>query len=375
MTEIEKFTERTFQERTDVSVLRKLIQCYDQFNAKLPIHRQLNDEFYDPLIIMKKMLKNCHKTGINNVTYSFSKNHIKSCFGRLISKNAGLQGIKREIRHMISHLYYDDVDIVNAHPSFLYQYCIKNGLSCDNLKKYVDNRDIILNDWYEHNNDFNKDLAKEFINSIMNGKKIEDIEMDEIYPSNIQKLYYEFQTIIKNVSDLNKDIYNIIKRRKTYNGFGSVTNTILCNIECTCLYYIVEFLEKNKYNVDGLQYDGCIVRKDLNLPLFDDILIKAAEYVLEKTGFTINLKIKPMIPIMDFNDLTPENADVVLYAEDKKNWELEHFKIIYPPMYINLLTDNEVLEQNLKDFKGSHSHFKTNIEKFTKDDVTIERVC
>jgi hypothetical protein len=368
--EVEKLTRRTFNEKIDVICLKNLITCYEDFNKLVPEHRQKDE--YDPVIMMKAIYKLCKNDGFNKVTYNFGKNNIKNHFGRLISKNPSLQGIKREIRHMLCHLYYDDIDIVNAHPSFLLQYCEKNKIKCQHLKHYVENRDETISKWCEFNAYWNKDLCKTFVNSIMNGGKVDNIEEDTLYIPEIQRLYYEFQSILNSVADINNDIRGIIKRRKTFNTSGSIISTILCNIECKCLFYIVEYLEAHGFNVDSLQFDGCLVRKS-NISMTTDVLKKTSEYVLEKTGYIIELKIKPMVPLIDYSELKPNKDQVKFYYDDKKDFEKKHFKVLYPPRYITL-RDDEYIQQSEKQFRETYKHLKTNVEVESKGEVRIERV-
>ena len=56
-----------------------------------------------------------------------------------------LQSLPREVRHTISKDFYYDIDIVNAQPEILYQYCKRHNLETPNLKEYIDNRQDILN--------------------------------------------------------------------------------------------------------------------------------------------------------------------------------------------------------------------------------------
>ena len=37
-----------------------------------------------------------------------------------------------------------DIDMVNSHPVLLLNLCQKNGMACNILKNYVENRDLIL---------------------------------------------------------------------------------------------------------------------------------------------------------------------------------------------------------------------------------------
>ncbi len=69
-------------------------------------------------------------------------------------------------------MYYD-IDIVNAHPEILYQYCKKNALETPNLKYYIDNRQDVLNEIMNKGN-ITKEEAKKLILSITNGGQIKN---------------------------------------------------------------------------------------------------------------------------------------------------------------------------------------------------------
>ena len=43
-----------------------------------------------------------------------------------------------------------DVDMINSHPVMLLNLCQKNELSCNVLKNYVENRDLILNSFSDN---------------------------------------------------------------------------------------------------------------------------------------------------------------------------------------------------------------------------------
>ncbi len=55
--------------------------------------------------------------------------------GRQIAKSVSLQNLPKEFRGSIDENYHD-IDMVNAHPSILIQYCKKNDIKCENLDNY-----------------------------------------------------------------------------------------------------------------------------------------------------------------------------------------------------------------------------------------------
>lgn len=52
-----------------------------------------------------------------------------------------LQCMFREVRNTIARDYYHDVDMANAHPVILRQFCDKLGIPCPVLASYIERRD------------------------------------------------------------------------------------------------------------------------------------------------------------------------------------------------------------------------------------------
>ena len=66
-----------------------------------------------------------------------------------------MHDMRKEIRHTL----LKDLDIVNCHPTLLYQLCKKNNIECEYLNQYISNRDNILNETIQFYN-VSKDCAK-----------------------------------------------------------------------------------------------------------------------------------------------------------------------------------------------------------------------
>ena len=62
-----------------------------------------------------------------------------------------------------------DIDMVNSHPVILLSLCQKNGIACNILMNYVENRDWILDSFGD-----NRKSVKEMFLTVLNGgfKKI-----------------------------------------------------------------------------------------------------------------------------------------------------------------------------------------------------------
>ena len=75
-----------------------------------------------------------------------------------------LSYLKKEIRNSIMPKNIKDIDMVNSHPVILFNICQKNNISCNILKNYVENRELILNSFGN-----NRKSVKERFLTILNG--------------------------------------------------------------------------------------------------------------------------------------------------------------------------------------------------------------
>ena len=70
-------------------------------------------------------------------TYGYTKN---SSHGRLYSDSVSITQLSREFRYLLFEKLYHDIDIVNAHPSILFNYGMENNISCVTLSGLVKDR-------------------------------------------------------------------------------------------------------------------------------------------------------------------------------------------------------------------------------------------
>ena len=86
------------------------------------------------------------------------------CKNRYYAIGSTLTYLKKEIRNSIRPKNIKDIDMVNYHPVILLSLCQKNGITCNILKNYVENRDLILDSF---SND--RKEVKELFLTILNG--------------------------------------------------------------------------------------------------------------------------------------------------------------------------------------------------------------
>ena len=98
--------------------------------------------------------------GIKRVGYK--QKH--KCENRYYRVGSCLSYLKKEIRNSIMPKNIKDIDMVNSHPVILLNLCQKNEISCNILKNYVENRDLILDSFGD-----NRKSIKERFLTILNG--------------------------------------------------------------------------------------------------------------------------------------------------------------------------------------------------------------
>lgn len=356
----------TFIEKFNITTALKIINNWDELIKQLPIERQKKliekKNNHDYLLSLKKMIKS---NGNNKVKYECSK-YLKNK-GRLFAKSASLQNLPREIRSAIAYEYYYDIDIVNAHPVILSQYCQKNNIDCILLDEYVNNRDLIINNIINEYPLLNRNDVKKIFLKLMNG--------GEIYITNtfINRFKKEIKLIHTQINALNPLIEKSVKKRKDYNINGSITNIILCEIENILLINAYEFLTDKGYSVDVLVFDGLMVYKN-DLGITPDILNEMSLYVFNKSGYNINFTEKPLENVFKLDDLTITNKQLKpSYQDIKEDFEKTHLKIIHPPVYISNIKDKYEL-QSKEQICHSYEHIPATILKKegTKDEYLLE---
>lgn len=250
------------------------------------------------------------KDGYVTVNYFTSKNLSK---GRLYAEEGlSYQSFWRQMRHTLAHDIYYDIDMVNAAPTMLEQYCKKNQIECKYLSMYVCNRDKWLGEIMKRYN-INRFKAKNLIIRLLylgeykilkeDYKKNED-DINEYEPEyKIQKVV-NFSKELHNIADqicrieyeLKKEI-ETYKKNKSESKIKKSLMSILCHVlENDCMLHAVDFFKSKNYKVGVLCFDGFMIeKKDLGITTLKD----CSSYVQEKTGYKLIFENKKMDEIME----------------------------------------------------------------------------
>ena len=108
----------------------------------LGIQIKYNGEFINSETL-KKLKSYSKKIKNGSVKIKYKQNSYG--YGRLYAiAGLGLQSFWRPIRHTLCGEYYYDIDMVNAQPTILYQFCLSKSIDTPKLKFYVENRTTVI---------------------------------------------------------------------------------------------------------------------------------------------------------------------------------------------------------------------------------------
>ena len=110
--------------------------------------------------LVKNYYDSLDNFGRKRVVYKQKHN----CKNRYYAIGSALTYLKKDIRNSIMPKNIKDIDMVNSHPVILLSLCQKNELSCNVLKNYVENRDLILDSFGD-----DRKSVKEMFLTILNG--------------------------------------------------------------------------------------------------------------------------------------------------------------------------------------------------------------
>ena len=362
MTSLKELEGNTYTEYINRSDAYKIVQNWPEIFKQLPKKRQAKiknsiDNGQDPIFQLKKIIKN--KSDIIHTKYNFSKT--LSTYGRLFPQNPSLSSMPREIRNCLAHEKYYDIDMKNAHPTLLSQYCKKNYIRCDILDKYVANRDEILNKICQDSG-VDKDEAKQTFLSLLNGGKGGGWQIPKYKGTFIYHFKEEIKGIHEAVCRINIEELKKVSRRKEFNKEGSMMNIVLCKLEHLVLMNAVMFMTEKGYNVDALVFDGFMVRKIKELT--PAVLEELQKYIKEKTDYDIVFVEKTMensIDLKKFADPVDEEKTEITYFKDKEKFEKEHIKILHPSMFLTFMKNGFIDHQCESKIQSSYRHMKTTI--------------
>ena len=202
------------------------------------------------------------------------------CKNRYYEVGSCLSYLKKEIRNSIMPKNIKDTDMVNSHPVILLNLCQKNEISCNILKNYVQNRDLILDSFGN-----NRKSVKEMFLTILNGGFKEKYSDDN-------KINNYLKLLEKEILEIQKYFYSKDKRyfEKGFNYLGKNLSRIILDIENQILQIMVKYFVLKRVNIFTLEYDGLKIYSDDKSKNFS--INDLEKIILEKTEINMKLSFK-----------------------------------------------------------------------------------
>ena len=234
--------------------------------------------------LAKNYYESLDDLGRKRVVYKQKDNHKD----RYYPVGSALTYLKKEIRNSIMPKNIKDIDMINAHPVILFELCKKNNISCNILKNYIENRNIILESFGN-----NKKVVKEMFLTILNGGFKEKYSNDDRINNYLNLLEEE-------IIEIQKYFYEKDKRylQTGYNYLGKNLYRIILDVENQILQVMINYFVSKKVKILTLEFDGLKLYNNNNSKHFS--INDLEKIILEKTGINMKLAFKTI------NDVFPE---------------------------------------------------------------------
>lgn len=312
-------------EMFDREALRMIVSNWEIVQLD-PSHRAdwiVSNKTYSPLSILNNYLAKSRVDASKpyatfNVIYYYSGNSVKE--GRMYAMNGcGLQSFARPIRHTLAHKFYEDIDMCNAHPTILLQYCVRKGYETSHIRDYVENRDERLEELIQGNSNISREDAKRVVLAIMNGGTADYNALNN-KPIWLTNMKHQLE-IVQRLIASDKENERFFKRAKKDNVLGSTMNHLLCYLENEILMASIEYLKRKGISTSNvvLVFDGFMIPKGA-CRVNEEFLTGLSEFVKEKTNYSIKFVVKPMDEVMQLEGLTLSevvNNEMTVVATDK----------------------------------------------------------
>ena len=252
-----------YEQQVNKDVLQHILNNPKDFQLKSLYQNGYKITDYDSIFtLLSNFLNSLDVDGKVSIDYKQ-----KGGAGRLWPKATGITSMPKKIRHTIAGEYNIDIDIQNCHPIFLQHYYRMNNIQSPLLDFYINNRsDMLIED----------PSIKESVLIIINGGN------PKTRSDFIDKFEQECIEHRRLVMSLEKDLYERIKRKKSYNVEGGVVNWLMLEMENKSLCSMVKYLKRKKVKITSLAYDGLTIEKTEDNESNLDIYLRGCEAQIKK---------------------------------------------------------------------------------------------
>lgn len=308
---------------------------------------------------IKKMMKNRTQGNKIETTYVLGKKSKSEYLGRWMAKEGvGLQGLPRDIRSALAKPYYWDVDLKNCQIVILRDLCEKNGWKNKYITELCNNREKLFEEITQFHIDKGETIDRDeiktmFIRILFGGNRNtthHEFINDKFFP--------EVNSVMKNVNALYPEAYKLAKKNKPKNVDGCCLAYILQTEERKCLMALDRCLTKHNRILSVYIHDGGYVNKlegEVEFP--KDILRNCEQYILEQTGFMLDLVVKPIETSFKLPNRVEINEDKS-YEKMKFKFEFKHFKCLNRSRFYQLVDDDKFIIRTKGDLITSFEHLQ-----------------
>ena len=366
--------ESVFYEKINIKKLNYILNNRSKYEAIITEQEKdmrRTDKNYNAYAVFQKIKENVFipnelkESDYAYLKITYNKGRNSNNIGRWYShKGIGIQPLCVSVRHSICDGLWTDIDQVNSHPTILKNLMKKFNLKSSLLDECLVDREAFLAKVMKEEK-CKRDVAKTLVISTINGKKYKS--------KTLVKLADELEPIINHIINLDeyKDIKDFVEKayKDDKNIFGKIISRILQVIENDLLEtYIEFFIEKGlieKYN-DGYEvaliFDGLQLRT--NDLITDELLDECRKYAMNRTGYDIELKVKPFDSQLDFPENLEVNDDDLTALIDKYETGLNSYLETFKTEINDCLSSS-----------GSHASISKITKLVLKDTIVYDEDC
>jgi len=256
----------TLEERVDLSLADRILQRLDVDSSQYKELRKYRDAYG----ASSTLSVNYHRKDYN--------------IGRLYPRpHISLGVMQRALRGALCGNMFD-VDMENAHPTFLLKEAETRGWRCARLREYVEDRERVL----AHISD-DRTAAKVAVLSLINNGSLKPAHENVAY---LRELHAELRGIRDGIWETHTEIRKLVESGSRSNPRASATSFFMADREQRALLCVAEAFQSRGWEVATLVYDGLMVYKNPEKSIDTDLPLVEADLEVH-CGANVKLSIKP----------------------------------------------------------------------------------
>jgi hypothetical protein len=314
--------------------------------------------YFKKFVMLLLFLMNLKGTEYGLIKVEYSKGRNSNGIGRWYCKNGvGIQPLCACVRHTICEGIWVDIDQVNSHPTIFKHLMDKYNFKSSLLDECLTNREEFLKKVMKDEK-CSRDTAKTLVIAIINGGKYSSATLKALANELKPAIEYinnlpEYASIAEFVNQTYKDDKNID---------GKIISRVLQVIENDLLELYLDFFN-SKGLIENCQvaliFDGFQLL--INDTINQELLNECRKLALDKTGYDIELKIKPFDNALSLPDNYADSEDDLPSLINKYNVNLNEFVSSK-----SKLIDNAISEE------GSHITISTVAKALLNDTIVYD---